>query len=129
MTTTLTESWYSGGFLVSEGNNYISRDQVTMVNSGTVDLQLSAGLVLAGTLSSGTLAPYTSASTVAAGILFNRHIIPAGGSARVTAITRQAEVNKAELQWDASILNAGTLLAADEAAAIASLGSLGIIAR
>src|ERR1700758_2333775 len=43
----LNEHWYSGGFLVSEANNYLSRDAGTISNSGGSDIELDGGLVLA----------------------------------------------------------------------------------
>jgi hypothetical protein len=74
-------------------------------------------------------ASYTGAANLpAVAVLYNLAYIPASGSKKVTVITRLAEVNKAELQWDPSIANSGSV-AAVETAAIASLASRGIIAR
>lgn len=213
----LHEGWYSGGFLVSEGPNYQSRDVGTLLNSGTADITIDAGMVLSphlGTIAvtaagtngatgtvgsislgagyipgnyslkatsatvfsvtdptgrsmpaatvgaaytdaeinftvtagtgtyaagdaftvavpspSGTFEPTGTASLPATAVLFSRIVVPAGGSKKATIIARQAEVNTAELQWDATILNAGTLLAGLEATAIKQLGSVGILAR
>lgn len=54
----LTENFYTGGFLVSEAPGGLSRDGGTIANSGTVDLQQEAGLVLSH-------APGTPAAAVA----------------------------------------------------------------
>lgn len=75
-------------------------------------------------------ASYTGAANLpAVAILYNLEWIPASGSKAVTVVSRNAEVNKSELQWDPSIVNAGTVAAAVETAALAELASHGIIAR
>ena len=213
----ITEAWHGGGFLVSEGSNYISRDTAIIANAGTADVLLNAGLVLAqspgtatitaagtnhatGTVSSpvlnsayvqgnytltatsatnftvtapdgrslppatvgtayvnaelnftitagtgtysagdaftvaapgpsGTMVAFGTATLPAAGVLFTRAVVPASGNRTVTVVTRAAEVNQQELQWDSTILNAGTAAAGFQSAAIKSLGSLGIVAR
>ena len=78
---------------------------------------------------SGTMVATGTATLPSVAVLYNRAVIPASGSKKVTIVSRLAEVNLSELQWDATILNAGTLLAGLQATAIAQLGSLGIIAR
>lgn len=75
-------------------------------------------------------ASYTGAANLpAVAVLYNLAYVPASGSKKVTVMSRNCEVNKAELQWDPSIANAGTVTAAAETAALASLAARGIIAR
>ncbi len=67
-------------------------------------------------------APYTGAGSAVA-ILYNRLYVSAGQQRKVTVISRQAEVNAAELQWDP----ANT--AATQAVAQGQLAAAGIIFR
>lgn len=46
---------------------------------------------------------------IPAGILFNRLFVPAGTTKKATVIARLAEVNTAELQWDAAVLAASNV--------------------
>lgn len=196
----LFEHFYDGAFLVSEEEQHRSRDGGTISNSGTVDLPLDAGLVLAhaagsvtatgkpsGNTGNGTIgavaaglgaqvgayavrfnsattfqvydpqgaqldigntgtayadeldftitagttafaagdgfvlnvadggwAPYTAATPAVSnqmGILFNRCVVPAAGSKKVTVVTRQCQVNQDELVWDPSIGASGAIAA------------------
>jgi hypothetical protein len=80
------------------------------------------------TVTAGTgFVPYTGAAPAVA-ILYNHSWIPANGSKKVTIITRMAEVNASELQWDSSVTGSGSV-AALEATALAQLAALGIVAR
>ncbi|GBQ69673.1 phage protein Gp19 [Ameyamaea chiangmaiensis NBRC 103196] len=75
----------------------------------------------------GQYVPFNGSNT-AVGILFNLMRLQPQTSRRATVIKRMAEVNGAELQWDASVTgaaNAATL----QAAALASLAAAGIVAR
>ena len=73
---------------------------------------------------------YTGAADLpASAILYGLEYIPASGSKAVTVVSRNAEVNLKELQWDPSIVNAGTVASAIETAALAELATRGIIAR
>jgi hypothetical protein len=119
-------------------------DAMAPVNVGTVYADAELGLTItAGSTAYAAGDAYTvtvpagdksySAFTGAPGrpaaaVLFNLEWIPAGGSKKVTVITRNAEVNKAELQWDPSIVNGGSA-AALETAGLASLATHNIIAR
>jgi hypothetical protein len=74
-------------------------------------------------------ASYTGAADLpATAILYGLETIPASGSKVVTVVSRNAEVNKAELQWDAAIVNA-TSAAAVQTAALGELLTKGIVAR
>ena len=75
----------------------------------------------------GAYTPYTGALPAVA-ILFSRTYVPANGSKKVTLVTRLAEVNQGEVQWDPSVTGSGSV-ATLEAAAIASLTALGIVFR
>jgi hypothetical protein len=70
----------------------------------------------------GAVTLFTGAAP-AAGIIYNFAFIPALGTRRVAAITRNAEVNLSYLQW------APGVTAAQQATALAQLAQLGIIAR
>ncbi|GBQ32257.1 hypothetical protein HLH34_04405 [Gluconacetobacter azotocaptans] len=73
--------------------------------------------------------PYTGAAA-AVGILFNLVTVPALSYRKVTVIKRMAEVNGAELQWDASVTAAANAAALQaQAQALASLAGAGIVAR
>jgi hypothetical protein len=58
---TQTEVRHSGGFIISEDRGGLSRDMVTFVNSGTADIELIAGTVLAFA-DEGASAEYTLAA-------------------------------------------------------------------
>lgn len=212
----LFEHYYDGGFLISEEEGHRSRDGGSIANSGTNDLPLDAGLVLAhaagavaaaakpsGNTGNGTVgsesagvgaqvgtyqvrftgattfdvydpsgaflgsgatgtafsneidftitagatafaagdsfmlnvadngwAPYTAATAAvpnAMGILYNRTVVPASGSKKVTIITRQCQVNQEELVWDSSIgLNGGIVGTAGTNTGNGTIGSLAI---
>lgn len=80
----LNEGWYSGGFLMSEGNGQISRSPGLIDNATGADIQYSAGLVVvqnntgsataaahAGNTGNGTM----SAVTVAATAFFGAYLV------------------------------------------------------
>jgi hypothetical protein len=73
---------------------------------------------------SGEYEVYTTSTSGAAGILFNEVRVPASGSAKITVVQRDAEVNDAELIWDTTINSAALKAKAKNA-----LAALGIIAR
>lgn len=80
------------------------------------------------TAASNVYTPYSTTSGPAVGILFNRTTVPASSSKTVGVVTRLAEVNVSELQWDATITGSGSM-AALQAAALASLALSDIIGR
>ncbi|EHL97712.1 hypothetical protein HMPREF9946_03995 [Acetobacteraceae bacterium AT-5844] len=123
----LNERFYNGAFLVSEANGTRSRDTVLMKNTGSTDLVLDAGLVLATLTADGSAVPFDNAGTdgseTATCILYGQAIVPAGGEKRVTIVSRDAEVNASELVWADGVDDAG------KAAALADLLTQGIVAR
>ena len=77
----------------------------------------------------GNFVPYSGAHPASA-VLFNQvKGLAASGTRKVAVIARNAEVNASELQWDASIINAGTATAGLQATALAQLKAKGIISR
>jgi hypothetical protein len=125
------EGAHRGGFMVREANGLRSRDLAILANSGAAAITYPAGLVLEiATAQNGAtpagVAPYaagTAAGTPAA-ILFDITTVPAGGSAKVTIISRDAEVNAAELAYDASVATT-----AAQATILAALAKSGVIGR
>lgn len=119
--TVLTEGRYTGEFLVSEASGARSRDEITVVAGSN---QLGPGRILGKLTASGKYAPYnpegSDGSQTVAGILYAA--VDASGDVQAVAITRDAEVNAAELDWGA--LNAGQI-----AAGRAGLVALGIVPR
>ena len=93
----ITEGRHVGEFLLSEGNGSISRDEVTVTQSGTA---LVSGTVMSRLTASGKWVPYddvgTDGSEVASGILYTE-LGAATGDVKAVVITRHAEVNQAEL--------------------------------
>lgn len=117
----LTETTHAGGFLISEANGTLSRENVTIVSGET----LAAGTVLGKITASGKYAAYDNAAAdgteVAAGVLYEAVDASAGDKPGV-AIVRYAEVNANELGWsggDSTAITAGK----------ADLKALGVIAR
>jgi hypothetical protein len=120
-TTSFSEGNYAAEFLITEGPNTYSRDPVTVISGQT----LVAGAVLGKITASGKvtlIAPAASdGSEVAYGIL----LAPVDASAADTAgtaIVRLAEINAAKLAW-------GSATAPQKATALATLKTLGVIAR
>lgn len=73
---------------------------------------------------SGEREVYTTSTSGACGVLFNEVRVPANGSAKITVIERDAEVNDDELIWDATISTDAL-----KAKARNQLAAFGIIAR
>lgn len=123
----LNERYYPGAFIISEANGFRSRDTGLVKNPGGTELVLEAGLVMATLTADGSLVPYdnvgTDGSEVASCILYGGGVIPAGGQKRLAIVARDAEVNGAELRYDASVDAAG------RAAALVDLATRGIIGR
>jgi hypothetical protein len=127
VSTVLNEGRRPAEFMISEGPGLRSRDVGHFVNSGTVELDLPAGLVLGQLAADFSFAAYTNAGTLglqaAVGVLWDNLRIPASGTVAATYVARDAEVNAAELQYAAGVDAPG------KAAALADLRALGIIAR
>lgn len=76
----------------------------------------------------GAYVPFTNAADLpAAAILWDGATLPASGTAKCAVVARSAEVNAAEIVYDASLSGGG--LTAAKAAAAPQLASLGIILR
>ena len=94
----LVEGPHKGEFVVSEGNNTISRETVTILSGRT----LEAGTVLGKVTASGKYRDLDPAgsdgSEVAAAILHDAADASAGDGSAV-AIVRVAEINAAEIFW------------------------------
>ncbi|GBQ23126.1 phage protein Gp19 [Gluconacetobacter sacchari DSM 12717] len=97
------------------------------IAAGTTAFVAGDGFTIVVVANDAQYVPYTGA-TAAVGILFNLTTVPSLSYRKVTIVKRMAEVNGAELQWDASVTgaaNATTL----QAQALASLAAAGIVAR
>lgn len=103
-------------FVLSEGEGTISRENVTVTQTGAA---IASGTVLGKITATGAYAGYDNTATdgaeVAAGILYN-HLDAATGEVKAVAFVRHCEVNELEL----------TGL---DAAATADLKTLGVIVR
>lgn len=126
--TELTEGKHTGGFILSEADGRRSRDEVTV--TVPVATTYSPGLVLGKLTATGLYVPYDNAGSdgeeAAAGILYGELVnadatYPADMQA--TIINQDAEVRKADLQWDAGQDDAA------KTAAYADLLALGIKVR
>lgn len=119
--TTFTEGPRTAGFLISEANDYRSRDVGTLA-AGVVGT-LPPGAVLGKITANGQFVQYNPAnsdgSQAAAGILFEAG---AAGAQR-TIIARDCEVKASQLAWFSGA-NASQI-----ATAVAALKALGIIVR
>ncbi|WP_419831770.1 head decoration protein [Endozoicomonas atrinae] len=117
-----TEGMHTGEFLVSEGNNSISREQVTF----GANLDMEPGTVVAKVTATGVYRPLAPAaddgSQVAAGVLFAGKVTDASGGEGVI-IARLAEVVDSLLIWPAGITDE------EQAAAVGELAGLDIITR
>lgn len=129
MPNTMTEGFYPGHFIVSEANGFRSRDVVTFLSNGTTEVTYQAGTVLALVTASGKYTTYDNVGTdgteAAKAILYDTVVVPATGDKKVVIIARDAEVNAAELQYDAGIADLPTA----KTAAQADLLAAGIIFR
>lgn len=114
--TILNEGFHTGEFLLSEGNGAISREQVTVTQTGTA---MVSGTVVSKLTATGKYVAYddvgTDGSEVAAGILYNG-LAAATGDIKATVIVRDAEVY-------------GSALTGYNANAKADLATVGIIVR
>jgi hypothetical protein len=120
--TPLNEQWHDGGFIVSEANGHLSRDQVSLTGA----VKILAGTVLGQKTTGGKFAPLAPASAdgtqVAAGILFGTRDVIAADKNGV-AVVRSAEVNLSELIWPVGATQAQIVTAT------AQLKALNIITR
>ncbi len=109
-----------GQAFVGEGLNFT-------ISAGTSVFGAGDNFAITVAPNVGTYAPYTGAAP-AAGLLFNQTYVLANSTRKLTFVTRNAEVNGAEVQWDPSVTaaqNAAGLMAT----AIEQLLKVGIIFR
>lgn len=122
--STKTETGHAAGFILSEGNGHISRENVTLDGGST----LLAGQVLSTWESGSDAGLYTpfdqdvATTDVAQGISIN-DVDSSTSNQTIAIIRRDAEVNGAELVWPGDITDG------EKVTAIAELASLGIIVR
>ncbi|USE38048.1 head decoration protein [Endozoicomonas sp. SCSIO W0465] len=117
-----TESAYTAEFLVSEGNNSISREQVAIA----ANLALEPGTVVGKETATGDYKPLDPAAAngteTAAGVLYAGKTTDASGGNGVI-IARLAEVVDSLLVWPAGITDE------QKATAVGELAGLDIIIR
>lgn len=110
------------------GTAYVSTEINLTVADGAADWGAGAIINVVVAVGNGRWVPYTNTgSQNVLGILFGRTVVPATGTAKAAILRRMAEVNAAELAYDAS-LSGGTLAAA-QAAAATLLAQQGIVLR
>ena len=114
--TNLVEGRHTGEYIVSEGEGSISREELTVTQSGTA---IVSGTVLGKITASGKYVPYSNVaadgSEVAAGVLYTS--LPAAtGDKKAVVHVRYAEVF-------------GAALTGSDAPAVVDLKALGIIVR
>jgi hypothetical protein len=119
----LTEKHHTGGFLISEADGHLSRDNGILV----AGQNLQAGTVLGKITTGGKWAFYDNdagdGTQAAAGILY-ASVDATSADQPCVVITRDAEVNGKELTWEA-----GGSPAPDQIAGKADLALLHIIVR
>ena len=112
-----TESVYTGEFLVSEGNNSISREQVPLA----ANLTMEPGTVVARASANGIYSPLDPAAAdgteTAAGILYAGKVTDASSGDGVI-IARLAEVVDSLLIWPAGITDEQKATAVDQLAGL-----------
>ena len=120
--TVKTEPLHTGEFLVSEGNNSISRELIALAPS----LTLEPGTVMSKKTDDGLYYPLAPAAIdgteTAAGVLYAGKVTDANGGDGVI-VARLAEVNESLLVWPTGISDE------DKAAAVNQLAGLDIILR
>ncbi|WP_419533715.1 head decoration protein [Endozoicomonas sp.] len=112
-----TESVYTGEFLVSEGNNTISREQVPLA----ANLTMMPGTVVGKASADGIYSPLDPSADDgtqnAAGILYAGKVTDASGGDGVI-IARLAEVVDSLLIWPAGITDEQKATAVDQLAGL-----------
>jgi hypothetical protein len=96
--TVISEGQHTGEFIVSEANGSRSREVVTLLSGSN----LKAGAVLGKVAATGKYKECNPAnsdgSQTAAAVLYD-NVDATAADAEAVVIARDAEVNKAELQW------------------------------
>ncbi len=110
-----------------QGQAFVGEGLSFMINAGTTAFGVGDSFAVTVAPNAGTYVPYTGAAPAAA-ILFNRTYVLANSTRKLTFVTRNAEVNAAEVQWDPSVTGAANA-AALMATAIEQLLKSGIVFR
>ncbi len=121
--TTFLEGRHTGEFLIMKEEDDYSVETVTVASGAG---KLSAGTVLGVVTASGKYAVYANGAsdgTQAAKAVLYDNVDATSADVSAVVVVRLAEVNAAELVWDAS--NSGS----DITAGLADLKALGIVAR
>ena len=124
MATTFTETSHPAEFVLTEANGQRSRDNITIVSGAGV---LKVGTVLGKITSGGkyTPSPATGSDGSQTGVAINLYQVDAtSADVAVAAITRDAEVNKNLLVYEATVDDA-----TKKGAKNTELATVGIIAR
>lgn len=120
--TTLTETLHAGEFIVSEANGTRSREKITLLSGESV----AAGAVLGKVTASGKYIPRIAAavdgSEVAAAVAWDA-IDASAADVDGVVVFRDAEINGAEIGWEAAIS------APNLALGITELAAVGIVVR
>lgn len=98
------------------------------ITAGTTAFAVGDSFTVSVVATQGNWASWTGGTFTTLGILYNRIYVPAGSARNVAIVTRDAEVNQLEVQFDPAVTGAGnaaTLIAN----AFAGLATVGIIAR
>ncbi|WP_252177198.1 head decoration protein [Endozoicomonas sp. 4G] len=118
----MTEPVHTGEFIVSEGNNSISRERVELAP----DLTLLPGTILGKNTSTGVYGPLDPAANtglqMAAGVLWG-HVTTDTTGGEAVIIARLAEVDETLLVWPKGITDE------KKTTAVSDLASLDIILR
>lgn len=134
----ITAAANGGTFRVEDPDGYVLGDVLVAatfsddikfsIADGGTDFVVGDGFDVTVTLGNAQWVPFTNlAAQREIGILYARQSIAAAGTVKSTIITRAAEVNAAELIYDASL--SGNALTAAKAAAASMLSSAGVILR
>ena len=124
MATTFTETSHPAEFVLTEANGQRSRDNITIVSGAGV---VKVGTVLGKITSGGkyTPSPATGSDGSQTGVAINLYQVDAtSADVAVAAITRDAEVNKNLLVYEATVDDA-----TKKGAKNTELAAVGIIAR
>lgn len=99
--TTLTEKRHTGGFLISEAEGRLSRDNATLISGQNLQAGTVLGKITTGGKWTQVDDSQSDGSETARGVLY-ASVDASGGDTPCVVITRDAEVNGHELIWPAS---------------------------
>lgn len=115
---------HAAGFVLSEANGQLSRDNGNFVGPVTIVVgqPVAISAPAAGLVPPTYIPVVTTAGATCAGLALYGAVIAAGTSQYLSILSRSAEVNSKLINW-------GTLLAADQTAVITALAAKGVIFR